>query len=75
MERRRATGWDPGGADGTVPEPVRLWQRAVHVPGIYDLEVDTSLLTPAECAAAIARRLADGPPSAFTRLAAGAGAV
>jgi hypothetical protein len=27
-----------------------LWQQAVHVPGIYDLEVDTSVLSPEQCA-------------------------
>jgi len=55
-----------------VPAPVARWQRDVHVPGIYDLEVDTSLLGPDECAAAVRRRLADGPPgSAIRRLAAG----
>ena len=64
-----------GSTADPIPAPVLLWQRTVHVPGIYDLEVDTSLLTPAECAAAIGRRLAEGPPTAFTRLAAGAGAV
>jgi chloramphenicol 3-O phosphotransferase len=53
-----------------IPRPVALWQQAVHIPGIYDLEVDTSLLTPADCAAVIRRRLTDGPPpSAFRRLA------
>ena len=37
----------------------------------YDVEVDTSVLSPEECAEAIRRRLADGPPaSAFERLAA-----
>lgn len=71
MGRRRAT-WGAGNADdGSVPEPVRLWQRAVHAPGIYDLEVDTSVLSPEACAGAIRRRLDDGPsPSAFRRLAA-----
>jgi chloramphenicol 3-O phosphotransferase len=71
MERRRAT-WGVGAADdGTVPAPVRLWQQAVHVPGIYDLEVDTSVLNSEECAAMIRQRLAQGPPpSAFARLAA-----
>jgi len=64
-----------GSTADPIPAPVLLWQRSVHVPGIYDLEVDTSLLTPSECAAAIGRRLADGPPSAFARLAAGAGAA
>ncbi len=53
-----------------VPSPVERWQSAVHIPGIYDLEVDTSVLSPAQCAAAIRRRLEDGPPpSAFRRLA------
>ncbi len=71
MERRRKTGWnanDP--ADGPVPPPVRLWQEEVHKPGIYDLEVDTSALTPMECAEAICRRLETGPePTALERLA------
>lgn len=71
MERRRNT-WGGGGSAGDpVPRPVRLWQREVHIPGIYDLEVDTSLLSPEACAEVIRRRLEDGPPpSAFQRLAA-----
>lgn len=71
MERRRDTGWKVGGAaDDPVPPPVRLWQREVHTPGIYDLEVDTSVLSPEECAAAIRRHLDGGPPpSAFQQLA------
>ena len=71
-ERRRKTGWDAGlAADAPAPPPMLLWQRAVHIPGIYDLEVDTSALSPGECAEIIRRRLADGPPpSAFPRLAA-----
>ena len=53
-----------------IPAPVQHWQTAVHVPGIYDVEVDTSLLSPEECAAMIRRRLDDGPEgSAFRRLA------
>ena len=78
MSRRNAgePGREGAYATGTdaepLPAPVALWQRAVHVPGIYDLEVDTSLLTPEECAEAIKRRLLDGPPrSAFELLAAG----
>jgi chloramphenicol 3-O phosphotransferase len=72
MERRRDTGWRVGGAAADpVPRPVRLWQREVHTPGIYDLEVDTSALDPEACAAAIRRRLDHGPPpSAFRQLAA-----
>jgi chloramphenicol 3-O phosphotransferase len=70
MERRRST-WGAVAADEPVPRTVRLWQREVHIPGIYDLEVDTSLLSPEECAEVIRRRLEDGPPpSAFQRLAA-----
>jgi chloramphenicol 3-O phosphotransferase len=71
MERRRAT-WGAGDADdGSVPAPVRLWQQAVHAPGIYDLEVDTSVLSAEACAGLIRRRLEDGPPpSAFQRIAA-----
>jgi chloramphenicol 3-O phosphotransferase len=68
MERRRATWGAP--ADGSIPAPVQLWQEAVHTPGIYDLEVDTSVLTAAECATIIRERLENGPPpSAFQRLA------
>lgn len=77
MERRNA---GQAGREGVyvtssaaepIPQPVRLWQREVHIPGIYDLEVDTSLLSPDECAEAIRRRLEDGPPgSAFRQLAA-----
>jgi chloramphenicol 3-O phosphotransferase len=73
MERRRAT-WGagaPGDPVDAVPAPVHLWQEAVHVPGIYDLEVDTSQLSPAAGADAIRRRLDEGPPpAAFRRLAA-----
>lgn len=72
LERRRATGWDADStADTPIPRPVRLWQQQVHQPGIYDLEVDTSELSPEACAAAIRRRLDHGPPpTAFARLAA-----
>jgi chloramphenicol 3-O phosphotransferase len=61
-----------GSTGEPIPPPVRLWQREVHIPGIYDLEVDTSLLSPEECAEVIRRRLEQGPPpSAFQRLTAG----
>ena len=54
-----------------IPAPVERWQREVHIPGIYDVEVDTSRQTPEQCAAAIHRWLEAGPlPSAFRRLAA-----
>ena len=68
LQRRRATGWDAD-RDPTdpIPPPILRWQEAVHTPGIYDLEVDTSLLTPAECAAAIHHRLTSGPPPGALR--------
>ena len=69
MARRNA---DPQGgfyaAGETVPEPVRRWQEAVHVPGIYDLEVDTATMTAADCVAAIAQALV-APRTAFACLA------
>jgi chloramphenicol 3-O phosphotransferase len=69
MDRRRVTWGASLADDGSAPAPVRLWQEAVHAPGIYDLEVDTSRLTPEQCADAIRRRLEDLPPSALHRLA------
>ena len=70
MARRNA---DPQGyATGeTAPPPVLRWQAAVHVPGIYDLVVDSSARTPEQSAALIARMLDTGIPSptAFERLA------
>lgn len=73
MARRDA---DAGGGryvtsapDGAVPDIVGRWERAVHDPGLYDLEVDTSQASPEACAAAILRRLDEGPPVAFAELA------
>jgi chloramphenicol 3-O phosphotransferase len=56
--------------DGAIPEPIIRWQKQVHIPGIYDLEVDTSVMAPAEWAALILERLKCAPqPSALHRLA------
>lgn len=74
LERRHAS--PPGRyavatPEAPVPAPVQRWQDTVHVPGIYDLEVDTSTSSPEQCAAAIRRRLEDGAPfTAFATLAA-----
>ena len=71
MERRNAsvTGYATGPIDDPPP-PVVRWQRNVHVPGIYDLQVDTSVLRPQECADAIKRRLDEATPAtAFAQLA------
>ena len=59
-----------GSDNDPVPAPVLAWQREVHSPGIYDLEVDTSSTTPHECAAIIRGRLANVQegPTAFQRL-------
>lgn len=70
MQRRNAA---PAGhyATGSVEDPplsVRRWQTEAHVPGSYDLEVDTSMLSAVECAEAIRRRLNDRPGTAFERL-------
>jgi chloramphenicol 3-O phosphotransferase len=57
------------GSAGEIPGPVLRWQEQVHRPGIYDLEIDTSVLTPDAAAAKIRERLRGSPPSAFGRLA------
>jgi chloramphenicol 3-O phosphotransferase len=59
-----------GTAEEPVPPPVLLWQEEVHKPGIYDLEVDTSVMSPQDCAQAILERLAEGPGTAFQQIAA-----
>ena len=54
-----------------VPAPVLAWQEAVHRPGVYDLEVDSSAMSAAACADVIGARLLQGAihPTAFERLA------
>ena len=73
MERRRRAGSErylAGSASEPVPEPVLRWQREVHAHWAYDLEVDTSVAGPKDCAAAIRLRVDQGPPGeAFARLA------
>ena len=64
---RRYVTSGPGGA---VPDVVHRWERAVHDPGIYDLEVDTSTSSASRTAPrTIRRRLDAGPPTAFATLA------
>ncbi len=66
MERRFQTGYPSYTAEGKVPKAVSLWQQLVHLPGEYDLEVDTSAFSPEECANLIRQRLEGGPsPTAF----------
>jgi chloramphenicol 3-O phosphotransferase len=69
MDRRNA---DPRGgfyaAGPGVPAPVERWQRATDLGAACDLRLDTSLLSPAECAARIGEALARPPtPGALFR--------
>lgn len=57
--------------DAPVPASVHRWEREVHRPGIYDLEVDTVKMRPEDCGQVILKHLKLGPyPTAFKRLAA-----
>ncbi len=58
-----------GSDEEPVPDPVLRWQVEVHRPGLYDLEIDTSVLTPAQCAGAIRARLDGSEPTALAQLA------
>ncbi|MBZ9934679.1 chloramphenicol phosphotransferase [Mesorhizobium sp. BR1-1-16] len=67
----RETLYARGSATIPVPEPVKRWQSDVHAHGIYDLELDTSVLTPEQSAAAILAHFERGlsHPTAFEQLA------
>jgi chloramphenicol 3-O phosphotransferase len=69
--RRRAQSWGQSSesADDGLRAAVERWQAAVHSHGAYDLEVDTSAMSPGECTGIIADRLAEGPGTAFAALA------
>ena len=69
--RREATwGQVRDEVDDDVRASVHLGVEVVHAHGDYDLEVDTSVLGPRECAERIRKRLEDGPPGAcFAHLA------
>lgn len=71
MRRRNADPQNGFYASGPgVPEPVQRWQDAVHVPGQYDLTVDTGSMTAEDCVTAIAAALADRTrPRVFATLA------
>lgn len=62
MARRNA---DPRGghyeAGPGVPAPVRLWQEAPHAHAIYDLEIDSSAMTPDAAAALIGALIQNWP--------------
>jgi chloramphenicol 3-O phosphotransferase len=52
-----------GEPSGEVPVPVLRWQEEVHRGNDYDLVVDTSQLSPHQCAELIWQRLEQGPVS------------
>lgn len=64
LRRRRqsSTEYESAAPGEPVPAPVQRWQDAVHVPGRYDLTLDTGQQSPTACAAAIERALADVKP-------------
>jgi chloramphenicol 3-O phosphotransferase len=67
---RRAQSWGQRKSEGDLSEAVQRWQIEVHRGLVYDLELDTSILTPVESAELIAARVVIGPPgAAFGRLA------
>ena len=70
MDRRRA---DPQNGlyltGDDIPPPVQRWQDAVHLPGLYDLDVNTAHMSPADCVTAIAAAL-ELPHTTFRQLAA-----
>ncbi|MBI4730185.1 MAG: chloramphenicol phosphotransferase [Acidobacteria bacterium] len=70
-ERREATwGQVRGEVDAGATGSVLLGVDAIHAHGGYDLEVDTSVLSPEACAEVIRKRLAEGPPgSRFAEIA------
>ena len=71
MHRRYATGWikEPYVDGDPIPEAVVRWSQAVHEPGIYDLDVDTSKVSAEEAASTIRSRVESGPTTAFAILA------
>ena len=72
LERRIATWGEQRPVRGDIPANVRRWEEEVHRPGIYDLEVDTSTMSPSECASAIRDLLRSGAqPRALPTLSGG----
>jgi chloramphenicol 3-O phosphotransferase len=69
QRRRDSWGQDREAADGALRDAVQRWQDAVHAGMAYDLEVDTSVLSPAACATRIVARLEEGAPDGPTRRA------
>lgn len=55
--------------DDAIPAPVLRWHHEVQGDWAYDLDLDTSWLSPAQCANAIKESLGSGArPQAFAQL-------
>jgi chloramphenicol 3-O phosphotransferase len=67
VARRNADpdGYVTGEPDGSIPDVILRWEQAVHDPGLYDVQVNTSTSSPAACAAAIVQRVSEGPAAAL----------
>jgi chloramphenicol 3-O phosphotransferase len=61
LERRSAS----SGVYATERAPAERWEEHVHAHWRYDLEVDTSDLSPGQCAAAIQKALETGSSGTF----------
>jgi chloramphenicol 3-O phosphotransferase len=59
--------WEAARADRPTGQ-ARKHYALIHAHGHYDLLLDPSVLTPAECASAILRRLAGPRPEAFQKI-------
>ena len=55
---------------GRFPGTAESQLEACHAHEVYDLSVDTSILSPEECATRIIGRLGEGEPEAFQKLSA-----
>ena len=53
---------------GRFPGTAQSQLEVCHAHGVYDLSLDTSILSPEDCAAKIIHRLASGAPEAFEAL-------
>jgi chloramphenicol 3-O phosphotransferase len=70
QRREESWGQKVDTAEEELLAAVERWQQTVHAHGGYDLDIDTSVLTPAQCVQILASRLREGPSGiAFERLA------
>jgi len=68
LERRAAHPDRYETAEGTrVPPAVIRWGEAVHTPGWYDVEIDTSIDGADTCAATVLRQMTNSVPGALAR--------